>query len=145
MHNFVIAIPVLTWTFGEGVAIIGLSTAAVAIGKQVFNGIIKHFAKENGADVSGFDLEIEVPNIGPAGPDPEDPEDPKKDPDKHKKEIINQMTKGTNKEPNTNGPSTIYNKELLEKDFKNIHPNASIKTIETSKGQIGRASCRERV
>ena len=140
VHNFVIEIPLLIWTFGEGVAIIGLSTAAVAIGKQILNGIVKHFAKENGVDVSGFNPEVEVPNIGPTGPDPEDPEDPKKDPDKHKKEIINQMTKGTNKEPKTGGKSTIYSKQgernLLEKDFKNIHPNAPIKTIETPNGNI---------
>ena len=71
----------LTWVIGEGIKVIGLSTAIGVVGKQIINGAIKYFAKKNGVDVSGFDPEVEASIAEPEGPGPEDPKDPKNDPE----------------------------------------------------------------
>ncbi|MFC1895033.1 polymorphic toxin-type HINT domain-containing protein [Candidatus Dependentiae bacterium] len=130
VHNFAITIPLITFSAAEGLKIIGLSTAIVVVGKQILNGLMKHFAQKNGADVSGFNPEVSQEDLEKN--DSEKDKDTDKNEEDHEKGTeLDELLKGITKEPATKGRAKIFSKPGGEKqrleDFKKINFD-SVKT-----------------
>jgi hypothetical protein len=113
VHNFAFAIPVLTWTIGEGIKFICLTAFATILGQQLLQNIAKKVIDDAGGNTSGFNPTY-VSSVGPIKP-----KKPKKNGKKDNRNQNRDKKNFTDKTESENKKITLY-----EKNSKHIFRNS---------------------